>query len=184
MSSALPKKRPRQKSRQQKAEDLRNRIWPDSEERIWTSKENNGYVPLSRLLPLIATLLDELAKPGDPTRVYYDLWFRCHDDGYVPVDDVERFAFSAGYRGTRAVRTWRERMLKLQELGFIDCKGIGTNDFKHVLLINPLLAVAQLRQQFPKRVPEDWWISFVERAGDIGAILPRLPSKKLKTTPK
>jgi hypothetical protein len=102
--------------------------------------------------------------------VYWDLWARVFDEGFIVVKNPAELAFSSGYSGQRAVRTWTERMRELKALGFIDYKPRTGSEIGYVLLINPLIRACQLHAE--GKVSEDWWNAFVERAEEIGAILP------------
>lgn len=103
--------------------------------------------------------------------VYFDFWMRAFDEGTVKVTHEAELAYSSGYRGKRAVRTWREHVLKLQELGFIRVKPNGINEIGHVLIINPLLVCSNLKSQ-GNSLPHEWWSAFVQRASEIGAQIP------------
>jgi len=72
---------------------------------------------------------------------------------------------------TRAVRTWREHIFALSELGFIKVAAAGNREIAHILLLNPLSVCATLHQN-TKEVPKEWWTAFVCRASEIGAQLP------------
>jgi hypothetical protein len=49
----------------------------------------------------------------------------------------------------------------LQQLGLIKSKHVGNQRYKLVLLVDPVLAVANLRKE--GRVPEQWWEAYVLR---------------------
>ena len=166
-------KRPRKRSAQERRAALRDNIWPGSRRVIWRSKGQTGFVPLPRVLPLVAELIRATGGKGDPTKTYMDLWFRCFDDGYVQISNPQAQAFAAGYRGTRAVRTWKEHMLRLAELQAIFVKGGPANEFKHVLLVDPLRLATTLKEKMPDEVPEDIWLMILERVEEIGASIPR-----------
>jgi hypothetical protein len=138
---------------------------------VWHRKENQGFSTIPRLLPLITALIKEKSE-GDPSSVYWDLWARVFDENLVEIENEEECAFSAGYTGTRALRTWRERMYELERLGFIRIKPSGNRKFANVLLVNPLLVVANMRKASRSGISDDWWTSYKDRAERIGAVLP------------
>lgn len=70
-------------------------------------------------------------------------------------------AYAAGYTGSRAVRTWHERMLLLQELGFIKSKHVGNQRYKLVFVVDPLVAITRLREA--GKVPDSWWEAYTLR---------------------
>jgi len=117
-------------------------------------------------------LVKTLAQKGDPGSVYCELWLRCYDEGFISISDQEDCAFASGYSGTRALRTWREHILTLAELGFIDVKPVGNKEIGHILLLNPLTVCAKLNAN--GRVTEEWWAAFVARATEVGAVIPKI----------
>ena len=104
---------------------------------------------------------------GDPSSVYLDLWSRGFDEGIVTIRDDAECAYASGYTGTRATRSWRERIDLLQQLGFIETKAAHNREYAHVLLLDPIMFCAQLRKT--GEVPDEWWNTFVGRAQEIGA---------------
>jgi hypothetical protein len=117
-------------------------------------------------------LIKRLSPKGDPSIVYFDLWTRAFDEGTIAVTDEEAFAFSSGYSGTRAVRTWREHVQRLHELRFIEIMPEGNREIAHILLVDPLRLCAELYRAKPNLVTQEWWTAFVRRAGEIGAKVP------------
>ena len=170
--------RRRQNDADRKRETLRDNLWPGADKWIWNPSDADtvGFATIPRLIPLILHLLKELSggRSGDPSTVYLDLWCRDFGQGIIPVNDEQEFAFAAGYDGNRAVRTWRERMYSLVELGFILAKQEGNREFGQVLLLNPIAVAAKLRDE--EKVSDEWWTSFVRRANDIGAKIPKKPA--------
>ena len=111
-------------------------------------------------MPLILGLLSqkELTKGRDVSRVYLELLARHMDGGVVEIGNEADHAYASGYTGTRAIRTWHERMQLLEHLGFIKTKQVGNQRFKLVLLVDPLIAVMQLDKN--GRVPPEWWEAY------------------------
>jgi hypothetical protein len=103
-----------------------------------------------------------------------ELWCKDWGQGIISIQDEQECAFAAGYSGNRAVRTWKERMYALVELGFILAKQEGNREYGQVLLLNPLAVAARLRGE--GRVSDEWWTAFVRRANDIGAKIPANPA--------
>src|ERR1700688_711674 len=77
----------------------------------------------------------ELKEKGrDISRVYFDLWCRQMDDSFIDVTDEESFAYSSGFATTgRNIRSWRERIDVLRELGFISVQPNGSRKFGYIL---------------------------------------------------
>jgi hypothetical protein len=48
---------------------------------------------------------------------------------------------------------------------------VGLRDVGFILLLDPHVVVARLRQESPDLVPERWWTAFVSRCADIGVQL-------------
>lgn len=153
-------------------QELRDRLWPDEASKLWHRTTEDGYSTIPRTLPLIMTLIDELkGKSRDISRVYFDLWCRQIDDSFVEVNDEESFAYSSGYSTPgRNVRSWRERVELLSELGFVSVQPNGSRKYGYILLHHPHLVVCELRAQ--GKVSDAWWGAFSKRASEIGALLP------------
>ena len=158
----------------EKREELREGLWPGSEHMIWSRHRNDGYTSIPRVLPLILALIQQLCEKEDPSRVYFDLWARNWDEGIITITDDEEFAYSSGYTSNRAVRSWRERVWKLAELGFIKVQSSGNREIGHILILNPLLVCAQRRAE-NKSFPDGWWPAFLRRTQEIGAVIPTVP---------
>lgn len=164
-------KRDRRRANQRRA-DRRDALWDGVADQVWRRQENDGYTTFPRLLPLITVLLRCLTKgSGDPSSVYVELWARVYDEGYVQITNEIDHVYAAGYHGTRGTRTWRERMMMLEDHGFLKIKPNGAQNFGHVLLVNPLLVAARLKKE--GKVPLAWWAAFVSRADEIGAEIPQ-----------
>ena len=152
-----------------KREKLREQIWPGSEKDLWSRKTNDGWTTVPRLLPLVMHLIKALCKKGNPSLVYLELWTRAFDEGIVTINNEDASAYASGYTGSRAVRTWREHVFKLVDLGFIRVAPQGNREIAHVLLLNPLSVCADLHHK--KKISQAWWAAFVHQAQEIGANL-------------
>lgn len=163
------------KNASDKRRELRDRLWPDASKVIWSRKTDDGYCSVPRTLPLIMTLINEIAPKsnGDPSRVYCELWSRIFDEGFIDMEDEADHAFAAGFTTARGIRTWRERMKVLADLGFIRVKPNGTRKYGYVLLVHPHDVVESLRKA--GGVPEGWYNTYVDRVGRIGARIGKPP---------
>jgi len=168
---APPPKRPPNKAVIRR-QALREQLWKDVGPLLWHRKTEDGYSTIPRTLPLIMTLIDELKGKGkDISRVYFDLWCRQMDDSFVEVVDEEAFAYSSGYASQgRNVRSWRERIDILQELGFIIVEPNGTRRHGYILLLHPHRVVMDLKAA--GKVSPEWWGAFSKRITEVGAKLP------------
>ena len=85
----------------------------------------------------------------------------------VEVRDEEEHAYFAGYRKSRAIRTWRERLWALEAAGFLKVAPKGIRDIGYVLLIHPALIVARLRRE--GKIEDRWWHLYLQRQREVGA---------------
>jgi hypothetical protein len=151
--------------------ELRNQLWCDAPNVVWSRKENDGYTSIPRTIPLLALLISQLSEKGNPSGVYWDIWCRAFDEGFIEVTDEQEFAYSSGYTGNRALRTWQEHIKALESLGFIRLAPKGNRQIGYVLLLNPYIVVKRLREE--GKVPEQaWWNAFTARMSQIGAKFP------------
>jgi hypothetical protein len=139
---------------------LKEHYWSD--DAAWDGA-GVGWFKGPRTLPLILALLSEKNLTGgrDIAHVYLELLSRHFDAGVVEMGNESDHAYAAGYTGTRAVRTWHERMLLLQELGFIKSKHVGNQRYKLVFIVDPLVAVTRLQRA--GKVPDSWWEAYLLR---------------------
>jgi|GEM_PF-1361526 hypothetical protein len=139
---------------------LKKQYWPEEQE--WDGM-GNGWFKSPRTLPLILALLSEkeLTEGRDISRVYLELLARHMDAGVIEMGNEAEHAYAAGYTGGRGIRTWAERMHLLENLGFIKTKPIGSQRFKLVMVVDPVVAVSELRKQ--DKVPDEWWEAYRHR---------------------
>jgi hypothetical protein len=149
--------------------EVRKKLWPQiSDEMTWNRLARDGFVTMPRAMPLIMRIMDYLAGKGSPVSlVYLDLWCRTFDEAFLQLTKTEEMATYAGFSGQRAVRTWRERLTKLQELGFIDIKHGLTEHVQFALLLNPYHVIA--KAYAAGEVPVEMWNALVVRAAEIRA---------------
>jgi hypothetical protein len=150
--------------------ERRDGFWPDSDAVIYDKTAESGFCTVPRTLALIATLIRQIGE-DDASRVYWDLWTRQRDDGYVEIEDASESAAAAGLLGTRALKSWRGKIEELQRLGFIRVRQKGNQPYRYVLLLNPHDVVQRIRQEEPERISDTWWSYFETRIQDIGATL-------------
>jgi hypothetical protein len=84
---------------------------------------------------------------------------RQRGEGIVEMEHEADHAYAAGYEGTRAVRTWQERMKVLVQAGFIKTVEVGNQKYKYVAIVHPTTAVQRRRDA--KKVPDKWWNAYV-----------------------
>src|SRR5207302_7974204 len=69
--------------------------------------------------------------------------------------------------GQRALRTWRDRMQRLANLGFIGAKPGPLGELSYVVIYNPYHVIK--RAYLAKQVHENKWQALVIRANEVGA---------------
>lgn len=160
------KKRPTQAERRLA---MRDSLWEHAASMVWNRKTEDGYTTIPRILPLVMRLINHLSnKEGDASQVYFELWCRASDEGFVQVGNPEEHAYASGYITIqRGVRSWRERVKRLNSLGFIRIEPHGMNDLGFILLIHPHIAVEALKAQ--GKVPDALYNAFLKRLNETGA---------------
>lgn len=167
---------PRRNSLQKKRRKLREELWPG--ERAWLSEEEKGFFLAPRTLPLILMILDRKAvsKALAPSSVYLELLSRHRGDGIIEFGYEEEHAAAAGYTGTQAKKSWRNRMKILEQHGFIKVKRSLGRQFGYGLIVHPTIAVYNLHDA--GLVPDDLWDNYRTQQINAG----ELPIEDLRGT--
>ncbi|MCI1006831.1 hypothetical protein [Herbaspirillum sp. C7C8] len=123
---------------------MRERLWPElDEEQLWLRKDRVGFTTIPRTMSLIGRIMDQLSGKGFPLfGTYLALWGRVYDEAFVEIRNEREVAFEAGFSGPRGEVTWRGRMRRLQELGFIDIRAGLASEVQYILIWNPILVIA------------------------------------------
>lgn len=152
---------------QRKDKQLRSKLFPELDlELLWNRKEHDGFSTIPRSMPLICRCLDYLADKGKPlSSTYLALWFRLFDSSFLEIRDSNHLAIESGFTGQRSASAWRQRMKKLEDLGFIECKN-GTHDYSYVLVFNPHVVV----KRYENELPENLKNLLYQRCLDVGAV--------------
>lgn len=157
------------RSIQRRQLDARKKLWPDlSKDELW-AMDNDGWVALPRLMPLMMSIMDDLSGKGFPvSRTYLELWTRVRiEENFIALNRPEEMAFHAGFEGQRALRTWKDRMHRLAELGFIGVKGGPLGDLSYAVIYNPYYVIK--RAYLAKLVHDNKWQALSIRANEVGA---------------
>ena len=139
---------------------------------LWLAEPEKGFSRVPRTLSLLAVLMKrrELSGNRDPSSVYVELHTRHLGEGVVELTHEADHALAAGYTGNRAIRTWRDRMRLLEQLGFIHIMSKLGRKLGYALLIHPSFAVAQIKDQ--GKVEDqwmlDWWTAYRARQIETG----------------
>ncbi|MFM9976854.1 MAG: hypothetical protein ACKVOP_02250 [Sphingomonadaceae bacterium] len=149
--------------------EARAKIWPDvTNLMLWDRSERDGFSTVPRAMPLIMNIMDGLSDKGFPVgQTYLELWCRLYDELFLTLNRPEEMAFYAGFTGQRAVRTWKDRVKRLADLGFIDLKSGPLGDMSYAIFFNPYHVIK--RAYLKGDVQEDKYRALVIRANEIGA---------------
>jgi hypothetical protein len=149
--------------------DARRKLWPDLEDDMLWSMDNEGWVALPRPMPLMVSIMDDLSGKGFPvSRTYLELWSRMRiDESFLALNRPEEMAFHAGFEGQRAVRTWKDRVHRLANLGFIGVKPGALGELSFAVVYNPYHVIK--RAYLAGQVHEYKWQALVIRANEISA---------------
>ncbi|WP_292269656.1 hypothetical protein [Mesorhizobium sp.] len=133
---------------------------------LWRRKTNDGYTTVPRTLPIAMQAIDMQSKGTPAGHTLFCLWARSPDHPVVMIENPATYAAEAGFLGERAVDTWRKRMKRLRELGFIASKPGASGEFHYVLLLNPNTAVESMRSS--GLVQDVVYSRFIDRLTDVG----------------
>jgi hypothetical protein len=149
--------------------DARRKLWPELTDDMLWSMDKEGWVALPRLMPLILSIMDDLSGKGFPvSRTYLELWSRMRiEESFLALNRPEEMAFHAGFEGQRALRTWKDRMKRLANLGFIGVKPGPLRDLSYAVIYNPYHVVK--RAYLAGQVHENKWQALVIRANEVSA---------------
>lgn len=149
---------------------LRENLWPNLvEHNLWLRKEKVGFTTIPRTMSLIGRIMDQLSGKGFPLfSTYLTLWCRVYDEAFVEIRNAREAAFESGFGGPRGEVTWRARMRKLQDLGFIDIRPGLVSDLQYVLLFNPILIIVSTYER--KELSKDLaYTALMARLIEVGA---------------
>jgi hypothetical protein len=149
--------------------DARGKLWPELTDDMLWSMDNDGWVALPRLMPLMMSIMDDLSGKGFPVGpTYLELWSRMRiEESFLALNRPEEMAFHAGFEGQRALRTWKDRMQRLAKLGFIGVKPGPLGDLSYAVIYNPYHVIK--RAYLAGQVQENKWQALVIRANEVGA---------------
>jgi hypothetical protein len=151
--------------------EQRAKLWPDVDfyNYLWHRKRNDGFVTIPRTMPLIVSIIDDLTKGGPAGMTYFELWCRSFDEMYVSLSKSKELAFSSGFVGQRAERTWAEKIRKLAELGFIKIRDGQAGPLSHALIMNPYLVIKKMHQDGQPGLSREKYRGLEDRAHEIAA---------------
>lgn len=159
--------RPRKRDVLKRQLEARAKLWPElSDDMLW-SLDNHAWVAVPRLMPLMMSIMDDLSGKGFPvSRTYFEMWSRLRAEQFLQLAP-EEMAFHAGFEGQRMVRTWKDRVERLAQLGFIGVKPGHLGDLTYAVFYNPYHIIK--RAYLDGKVQENKWQALVFRANDVSA---------------
>jgi hypothetical protein len=132
--------------------------------------DNEGWVALPRLMPLMLSIMDDLTDKGFPvSRTYLELWSRIRiEESFLALNRPEEMAFHAGFEGQRALRTWKDRIQRLADLGFIGVRPGPLGELSYAVIYNPyhVIKCAYIAGKFQEKK----WQALVIRANEVNAL--------------
>lgn len=148
---------------------VRSKLWPDvSDEMLWGGDDAQGFSMVPRLMPLMMSIMDDLSGKGFPVgQTYLEMWCRLREERFLTLNRPEEMAFHAGFSGQRALRTWKDRVKRLADLGFIDVQPGPLGDLSYAIFLNPYHVLK--RHFIARRINAAKWQALVIRALEIGA---------------
>lgn len=161
---------------------MRASIFPDLDQsRVWDIKDTaktKGYSSIPRTMPLIGAIANLLAGKGTPvTSTYLELWCRSDEQGFVIANKHSEIAFASGFSGEHGVTIWKQRIRKLEALGFILIKSGSAGDIHYVQIWNPYLVIRDHAEAKTDGFSEKHYHAFLERYHDIGALDLEVPDE-------
>ena len=146
--------------------EARAKLWPKLEEQMLWNMDNEGWIAVPRLMPLIMSIMDDMSGKGHPvSRTYFEMWSRLREEQFLTLNRPEEMAFYAGFEGQRALRTWKDRVHRLADMGFIELQVGPVGDLSFAVFYNPYHVVK--RAYLDGRVQERKWQALVIRANEI-----------------
>lgn len=151
--------------------EARAKLWPELKaEELWTI-DSEGWAPLPRLMPLMMSIMDDMSGKGFPvSRTYLELWSRLREERFLTLNRPEEMAFHAGFEGQRALRTWKDRVQRLHDLGFIELKDGPLGDLSYAVFYNPYYVIK--RAHLDKKVQDRKWQALIIRANELSIFDP------------
>ena len=158
-----------------KQSSMQVKIFPEQDGRKYWDVKNKtltkGYTSMPRTIPLIGAMADLMAGKGKPvTSTYLELWCRCNEQGFVNVSKHSDVSFASGFSGERGISTWKQRLRKLEALGFISIQSGTAGDIHYVQIWNPYLVIASHEKAGTEGFSNKHYNAYFDRYLEIGAL--------------
>lgn len=134
----------RVKGGRRKKRDMR---FPGCENKIWRRKGAGGWAGMPKTLLLIAQLMGKVEKDSMLPLTMIGLWLATWDDGFVDVQSEHQLALDCGFtqnQPNRRAFEWRERVRKLEKLGFVETAPQDSVNINYILIKDPHRAISNL----------------------------------------
>lgn len=129
--------RPKMTKADQRRENQRRLLFPEvPDEDLW-QPALFGWCLMPRTMPLILHAIRGLSKGTSAAETYMALWCASMSGSVVEMTAKASLIASSGYEGKTSEKTWKQRMMKLEELGFIKISSGLHGDMSCVLILNP-----------------------------------------------
>lgn len=147
---------------------LRKELWPDvTDEMIWNRAIFKGFTTVPRTMPIIMSIIDTLSKTSSGN-VYFSIWCKAFDDFIVEVRDEYDMAFSCGYIGHRAIRSFRERVDVLEKNGFVKTSRSPVGSYRYIVVLDPHKTISKLYGH--SAVKKEYYDALQQTLITIGAV--------------
>lgn len=158
-----------------KQSSMQVKLFPEQDEKKYWDVKNRartkGYTSMPRTIPLIGALADLMAGKGKPvTSTYLELWCRCNEQGFVNVSKHSDVSFASGFSGERGISTWKQRLKKLEALGFISIQSGTAGDIHYVQIWNPYLVIKHHAEANTEGFSDKHYNAYLDRYCEIGAV--------------
>jgi hypothetical protein len=155
----------------EKQAELRKEVFGEIEPgEIWHRLASNGFTTLPRTMALLGAIMDGLAGKGKPvSTTYLELWSRANDDGFLTLSKQFDISFASGFSGQRGIATWKERVRRLEELGFIKTAPGASGSLHYVQIWNPYKVIKKHKEANTPSFRVDLYHALFERVQEIGA---------------
>jgi hypothetical protein len=117
----------------------------------------------------ILDILNQLSSGNPLAATYLTLWCHVYDEGLVEIKSEQELAFESGFKGQRAVATWRTKMKALKDLNFIAAEKGKFGDYNYVLIYNPFKVVKHHHKSGSGLISKDSYMALLERTQVIKA---------------
>lgn len=155
---------------------IRQDLWPNVTNRmLWDRHTREGFALVPRPMPLMMSIMDDLSGKGFPVgQTYFEMWSRLRDELFLKLNDPTEMAFHAGFSGQRGIRTWKDRVKRLEKLEFIGLKPGPYGDASFAIFFNPYHVIkkaylGKIHLNEKCKVREDKWQALIVRMREISA---------------